>query len=63
LTNVESKAGRELRLIGYFLPKITEHGGKVFVPKTAVPGIDYLIYRQDTESNIFGILQEDRSAQ
>ena len=52
-----------MRLIGYFLPKITEHGGKVFVPKTAVPGIDYLIYRQDTESNIFGILQEDRSAQ
>jgi uncharacterized protein len=40
-----------------------EHGGKVIVPKTAVPGVGYLIYCQDTESNVFGILQEARSAQ
>jgi uncharacterized protein len=45
-----------------FAAKITEHGGRVVVPKTAVPGVGYLIYCQDTENNLFGILQEDRSA-
>ena len=27
------------------------------MPKTVVPGVGYLIYCQDTESNVFGILQ------
>jgi uncharacterized protein len=46
-----------------FAAKITEHGGKVVVPKTTIPGVGYLIYCQDTESNVFGILQGDESAQ
>lgn len=46
-----------------FIDKITGHGGEVVVPKMAVPGIGYLAYGKDTEGNIFGIMQEDTSAQ
>lgn len=45
-----------------FLKKITEAGGKVITPKTAVPGVGYMAYCQDTEGNTFGIMQEDPSA-
>ncbi|HEX8843870.1 MAG TPA: VOC family protein [Pyrinomonadaceae bacterium] len=43
--------------------KITEHGGRVVVPKMAIPGVGHLIYCQDTENNVFGIMQCDPSAQ
>jgi len=45
-----------------FSKKITEHGGKVVVPKTAVPGVGYVAYCADTEGNVFGIMQEDPTA-
>src|SRR5438552_19104962 len=44
-----------------FLIKVAQNGGKVIVPKMALPGIGYLAYCQDTEGNTFGILQEDKS--
>jgi predicted enzyme related to lactoylglutathione lyase len=45
-----------------FLKKITEAGGKVVMPKTAVPGIGYMAYCADTEGNVFGLMQNDPSA-
>ncbi|HMF57992.1 MAG TPA: VOC family protein [Pyrinomonadaceae bacterium] len=45
-----------------FAEKITAEGGRVVVPKTTIPGVGYLIYCQDTESNVFGIMQADGSA-
>jgi predicted enzyme related to lactoylglutathione lyase len=45
-----------------FLPRIREHGGKVVMPKRAIPGIGYHAYCQDTECNIFGIMEEDSTA-
>jgi predicted enzyme related to lactoylglutathione lyase len=48
--------------IDSFLDKINKHGGKVIMPKTAIPGIGYHAYCQDTEGNTFGIMQEDTSA-
>ncbi|HEX8635429.1 MAG TPA: VOC family protein [Pyrinomonadaceae bacterium] len=42
--------------------KITEHGGKVVMPKGTVPGIGYIAYCEDTEGNLFGIMQFDPSA-
>ncbi|MFB0546565.1 MAG: VOC family protein [Anaerolineae bacterium] len=45
-----------------FLAKISEHGGKIIGPKMAIPGIGYHAYCQDTEGNMFGIIQEDTSA-
>jgi uncharacterized protein len=46
-----------------YIAKVTEHGGRVVVPKTTIPGVGYLVYCQDTESNVFGIMQSDEAAQ
>lgn len=45
-----------------FAAKINEHGGRVVMPKMAIPGVGYLAYCQDTENNVFGIMQEDAAA-
>jgi predicted enzyme related to lactoylglutathione lyase len=45
-----------------YTQKITEHGGKVVMPKGAVQGIGYVAYCEDTEGNVFGIMQFDSSA-
>lgn len=46
-----------------FVQKVTGSGGKVVQPKTVVPGVGYLAYCEDTEGNIFGMMQRDTSAQ
>jgi len=42
--------------------EITRAGGKLTTPRTAVPGIGYFRYCQDTEGNTFGIMQSDPDA-
>jgi predicted enzyme related to lactoylglutathione lyase len=42
--------------------KIKSSGGKVVMPKTAVPGIGWYAYCQDTEGNVFGIMENDANA-
>jgi len=42
--------------------KITGAGGKVLMPKMAVPNIGYMTYSKDTEGNVFGIMQTDPNA-
>ncbi len=46
-----------------FAEKAVAAGGKVVVPKMAVPGIGYLVYCQDTEGVVFGMMESDTSAQ
>ena len=41
--------------------RATEGGGQVVVPKMAIPGVGWLVYCKDTEGNIFGMMQMDRS--
>jgi len=41
---------------------VWEHGGKVVMPKIAIPGVGYFAYCQDTEGNTFGIMQDDSTA-
>lgn len=41
---------------------ITENGGKVALPKFAVPGVCWQGYFLDTEGNTFGIFQPDQHA-
>jgi uncharacterized protein len=43
--------------------KVTANGGKVVMPKHAIPGIGYQAYCQDTEGIMFGLHQMDPSAQ
>lgn len=44
-----------------YTEKIKGSGGKVVMPKSALPGIGYLAYCADTEGNIFGIMEMDPS--
>ena len=42
--------------------KIIQNGGKVAMPKYALPGMAWQGYYLDTEGNIFGIHQPDKNA-
>jgi len=37
-------------------------GGSVAYPKMAIPGLAWLAYLKDTESNVFGVYQADKNA-
>jgi predicted enzyme related to lactoylglutathione lyase len=37
-------------------------GGKLVMPKTPIPGVGYFAYCQDTEGNLFGVMQADKNA-
>lgn len=45
-----------------YIKKIANAGGKQVSQKNTIPGIGYFAYCQDTEGNIFGILQPDPKA-
>jgi len=45
-----------------YVAKITAAGGRITVPKMAIPTVGYLAYFQDTEGNAFAIMEEDESA-
>ncbi len=48
--------------IDEYVAKVESLGGKVVMPRTAVPGWGYLAICFDTEDNMFGLWQEDRGA-
>jgi uncharacterized protein len=35
-------------------------GGKLVQPKTHIPGVGYYAYCQDTEGNLFGVLEAEK---
>ncbi|MBI3961306.1 MAG: VOC family protein [Deinococcus sp.] len=45
-----------------YCKRVTKSGGKVVVPKMAIPGVGYQAYCEDTEGNLFGIHQQDPKA-
>lgn len=44
------------------LKAIEAKGGRIAVPRMAVPGVGWLAYGIDTEGNTFGVLQPDAMA-
>ena len=38
-------------------------GGKQLSPKNAIPGVGYFAYCEDTEGNMFGVMQNDTNAE
>jgi len=46
-----------------YLEKVTAAGGKVAEPKMPIPGMAWLAYCLDTEGNLFGMFEEDPTAQ
>jgi len=45
-----------------FVRKAEAAGGKVALPKMAVPGVGWLAYCLDPEGNTFGLMQRDPEA-
>jgi uncharacterized protein len=45
-----------------YVAKVESAGGKIVVPKMAVPTIGWLAYAQDTEGTLFGMMQSDPAA-
>jgi len=41
---------------------VTKAGGKLIMAKTAIPGVGYFAYCEDTEGNLFGVMQADGKA-
>ena len=42
--------------------KIAKASGRAITPKMAIPGVGYHAYYQNSEGNVFGIMQDDPSA-
>lgn len=49
--------------IDAYVKKVVKAGGIIVNPKMAVPEIGWLVYCNDTEGNIFGMIQNDTKAQ
>ena len=53
----------DVKSVGEYSSKVEKLGGKVVVPKTAVPGMGYYAVCVDTENNSFGIFESNESAE
>lgn len=45
-----------------YIAKIESSGGKVIQPKTAIPGVGYMVVFKDTENNTLGLMEENKAA-
>jgi len=45
------------------IKKIESMGGKITIPKRAVPGMGWMVYFQDPDGNVFGAFEENTKAQ
>jgi uncharacterized protein len=45
-----------------YAAKVEKLGGKIIVPKKAVPGMGYFVICMDTENNAFGIWEMNQTA-
>ena len=52
----------DVKSVDEYSSKIEKLGGKVVVPKMAVPGMGYFAVCHDTENNSFGIWESNESA-
>jgi predicted enzyme related to lactoylglutathione lyase len=41
---------------------VQEAGGKNIMPKTPIPAVGYFAYCEDTEGNVFGVMEADPNA-
>lgn len=45
-----------------YVKKVVKLGGKVMMDKMAIPGVGYFAVCMDTESNVFGLFENDKKA-
>lgn len=48
--------------IDEYMKKVEDAGGKIVVPKMAIPAVGWLAYFKDPDGNIHGLYQHDPSA-
>ncbi len=48
--------------IDEYIKKVKKLGGKIIEPKTAIPTVGYIAGCNDTEDNIFGLIEVDENA-
>jgi predicted enzyme related to lactoylglutathione lyase len=51
-----------VELVDKAIEAVTNAGGKLIMPKTPIPTVGYFAYCQDTEGNLFGVMQSDPNA-
>lgn len=44
------------------IEKIQQRGGKITVPRMAIQGVGWLVFAQDPEGSVFGMLEADTTA-
>jgi predicted enzyme related to lactoylglutathione lyase len=44
------------------MKNIERHGGRICVPKMAIPKMGWLAYAEDSVGNVFGIMEPDENA-
>ena len=44
------------------IKKIEQRGGKICVPKMAIPKVGWLAYAEDPAGNVFGVIEPDEKA-
>lgn len=42
--------------------KVTQSGGRIIAPKSAIPGVGWFVVCMDTEGNVFGLMEDDPTA-
>ena len=52
----------EIQDLDAAVTRVIDQGGKLLRPRAAVPGIGWMAYIQDTEGNIFGLMEIDSDA-
>lgn len=43
--------------------KIEQNGGEIVRPKQTIPGVRHLAYFEDTEGNLWGVMESDTTAE
>jgi uncharacterized protein len=62
-TNVKTTTNTvDVESVDAAIKAATGAGGKLVMPKTPIPGVGYFAYCEDTEGNLFGVMQADKNA-
>ena len=48
--------------IDEYIKKVEDNGGSIIRPRFAIPGVGWFAYFKDPEGNMFGMMQEDKTA-
>lgn len=52
----------DVESVDFAIATVVKAGGKLMMPKSPIPGVGYFAYCEDTEGNLFGVMQTDKNA-